>query len=194
MISNKDGSITFGASPIRLPYLWDPKFIESGCLRTPGVTATWFDGETASSPDILTVCGGPGEYQYKLSKLVSTNPSLDRLEEESASTEEQFTSYEERAYPIEVWECRGLGESWDQVLVRAAVEEGRETGTSEVAGVKYTTHFLMDGFDRRWDFGSSDDTHVYAFIIAPDGSGRYYNFRGKSEARPSDVVNCRQIE
>lgn len=66
-ISYKDGSQQHGIAPIRLEYHWDERYIQNGCLRTKGVTARWVSGASVSSPDVITVCGGPGsEYTYQL--------------------------------------------------------------------------------------------------------------------------------
>jgi clan AA aspartic protease (TIGR02281 family) len=94
VISYKDGTRKFGASPIRLPYQWDTKYVENGCLKTKGITATWVDGTTASSPDVLRICGRPGEYEYKLSKPTSTHDSLSgKKEQKIIAVGEQLTSF-----------------------------------------------------------------------------------------------------
>lgn len=69
VISYKDGGDEIGVTPVRLQYEPNPDdFVENDCFNVEGVTARWVDGTIASSPDTLRVCGGPGEYEYKLSK------------------------------------------------------------------------------------------------------------------------------
>jgi len=77
MLAYKDGSQQHGITPIRLEYQWDQRFVANGCLKTKGVMATWSSGARAESPEIITVCGGPGEYNYKLDRP-STGDGLDK--------------------------------------------------------------------------------------------------------------------
>ncbi|MDL1870125.1 hypothetical protein FBQ98_11945 [Gammaproteobacteria bacterium PRO6] len=96
------------------------------------------------------------------------------------------------ASPIEVWECAEYYQR-SEILVTATVDEGRTSGSILVAGVKHNAQFEVKGFDRRWDFGlARDGTFDYAFIISPNGDGRYYDFSHKSEAKPGQFMNCRQ--
>lgn len=68
LISYQDGSQQHGISPVRVFYNWDEKYVKDGCLNTKGITAKWPSGAITSSPGIVTVCGGPGEYNYKLDR------------------------------------------------------------------------------------------------------------------------------
>lgn len=93
VISYKDGSRIFGVAPQRLTYQWDARYIENGCLKTKGVTARWVDGTTVSSPDIITVCGSPGEYEYKLSKVPASDALRGTIKEQVIVIGQQLTSY-----------------------------------------------------------------------------------------------------
>lgn len=93
VIAYKDGSRTFGASPQRLTYHWDLRFIENGCLKTKGITAKWVDGTTSSTPDIITVCGGQREYEYKLSKVSQGDNSSGSNKERVITVGQQLTSH-----------------------------------------------------------------------------------------------------
>ena len=95
---------------------------------------------------------------------------------------------------VERWECRDyLGSSWNDILVRATVDSGRASGTIEVAGVTWYTAFEVEGFNRRWNFGPKDHSTRYAFVIAPDGISRYYDFASESHKTKADaVMECRK--
>jgi TonB family protein len=97
------------------------------------------------------------------------------------------------ASPIETWQCWDYGDESQKVLVTATVEVGRREGDIAVAGVKHKTVFRVAGFDRRWDFGFENKTYQYAFVIEPNGTGRYFNFGGEAKAKPSRLMNCREI-
>ena len=102
------------------------------------------------------------------------------------------------ASPVEVWECKDVIGSWESILVTATVETGRKKGNiyNSVADVTHAAVFEVAGFDRRWDFGLlHNGGYRYAFIISPDGYGRYLDFgkEGKAKVKPSNVMECRQI-
>ncbi len=96
------------------------------------------------------------------------------------------------AGPVEVWTCKDKY-TYGQVLVTATVDEGRETGTIEVAGVTQSTKFQVAGFDRRWDFGLlPTGGFQYTFVIKPNGDASYYDFGDAKEAKPSNLMKCKQ--
>lgn len=67
-ISYKDGSAGHGQAPALIHYAWDPKFVSGGCLRTKGLTATWRDGSTKSTEDIVTLCNPGRNHEITLNK------------------------------------------------------------------------------------------------------------------------------
>jgi len=94
---------------------------------------------------------------------------------------------------IETWKCENtLSSDIAGVVVKALVFDGRESGRIEVAGVSHTTIFRIDGFYRRWDFGFSGTSYNFAFIISPDGRGRYLDFEGEKNVKPSFFLKCRE--
>lgn len=100
-----------------------------------------------------------------------------------------------KAKPVEKWECRDyIADNWKNILVRATVDSGRTTGTITVAGVENKTHFEVEGFNRRWDWGSSPSGgYRFSFVITPDGTGRYYDFGDATHLeKAQDVMKCRQ--
>lgn len=101
------------------------------------------------------------------------------------------------AAPIESWECRSRAVyHWNDILVRATVDPGRESGSIKVAGVVHNTVFAINGFDRRWDFGLNERAkYDYAFVIKPTGLAAYYDFTNDAPGavvEPSLRMNCRQ--
>jgi len=72
---------------------------------------------------------------------------------------------------------------------------GNSDGFGEVS-VGDTTHpadFRVDGLNWRWNFGCTEDrAYPYSFIIEPDGTGLYYNFRPSVDGRadPSEYYDC----
>ena len=95
-----------------------------------------------------------------------------------------------QASPVETWECRDNYRGTGAILVTATVEPGRKRGSIAVAGVKHATVFQVAGFDRRWDFGLSNNHSQYAFIIEPNGNAQYFDFGKKREASPSKLMQC----
>lgn len=97
------------------------------------------------------------------------------------------------AEPIEIWECRDVNSMTGELLVTAVVNQGRKTGSIDVAGVTHHTRFYVDGFERRWDFGlTKDGSYRYAFTIEPNGMAKYYEFQGKRTANASLWMKCSQ--
>ena len=97
---------------------------------------------------------------------------------------------------IELWKCGdyfdGCGLfSGDCVTLTANVHEG--TGEVEFGEFGERTVFSIVGIERRWDWCLADDnSYDCAFVIAVDGAGRYYNFRGSEDgwAEPTDLFKC----
>ncbi|MEJ1296367.1 MAG: hypothetical protein RPU52_16165 [Candidatus Sedimenticola sp. (ex Thyasira tokunagai)] len=94
---------------------------------------------------------------------------------------------------IEEWECKDWTGNWNNIIVRAFVNEGRLSGRIEVAGVGHKTEYAVNGFNRRWDFGLAEDqTYNYAFIVEPNGNASYYDFTRESKAKASMHLKCRE--
>ena len=75
----------------------------------------------------------------------------------------------------ETFECRDPVEGKNSpVLVVATVNDDRESGTIEVARVKYETAYWVNGFDRVWAWDYEDEEPQFWLIIEPDGTGLYY--------------------
>ncbi|HTF97025.1 MAG TPA: hypothetical protein VL995_12885 [Cellvibrio sp.] len=95
---------------------------------------------------------------------------------------------------IETWECQETSYGqWTNILVQAQVIKGRTEGKIYVAGVSHSTAFEVKGFNRRWDFGLTDDgTYKFAFVVKPNGTASYYDFTLESQSGPSMILHCRQ--
>jgi hypothetical protein len=81
-----------------------------------------------------------------------------------------------------------------KTVVIASINEEGNTGSIKVAGVTHQAKYQVKGFDRRWDFGLSDDfTYDYMFLITPDNQGLYYDFSVSKDgtAKPSQIFVCR---
>ena len=75
-------------------------------------------------------------------------------------------------------------------MSNAAIDENGISGTIRVAGTIHNTAYRVAGFNRRWDFGPSNDlTYDYALVIQPDGSAFYYDF---SSAESGETVMSSQ--
>ena len=96
---------------------------------------------------------------------------------------------------FESWQCRGSQLSDDsEIIVKADILKGRETGNIYVAGVRLDTSFSMRGFNRRWDFKDAEsivEAYSYAFIINPNGVGEYYEFSELGKYLPSMYLYCK---
>jgi len=60
--------------------------------------------------------------------------------------------------------------------------------------IEKATAFHVDGLDRRWDWClKANGNYDCAFMIAPDGDGRYFKFLpGESETKPSQFYAGRR--
>ena len=97
----------------------------------------------------------------------------------------------------ETWECH---DRFERVRTRPLVTLTRLGGDSEGYGEVYVggevqpAAFLIQGIDRRWNFGCDAErqAHPFSFVIQPDGSGLYYHFlrTGDGTATPSDFYDC----
>lgn len=97
------------------------------------------------------------------------------------------------AKPVEKWECQQHSyENWSNILVVVTIEEGRKLGDVAVAGITHHAQFSVNGFDRRWDFGSKDDPLRYSFVVRPNGDAQYFDFGNAKTAKPSNFMHCRQ--
>ena len=85
---------------------------------------------------------------------------------------------------IETWTCTEHYRS--DVLAIAYVDKSRESGEIKVAGVTHKSKFSVKGFERRWDFGITNDlSYDYTFVIKPNGDALYYDF---SQSKVGEVV------
>ena len=102
----------------------------------------------------------------------------------------------------EEFQCQA-GFSWergDEIVVTAVTDDAdSDIGIIEVAGTLHVTTYEVQGFNHRWDFGPLTDGggHTYAFVIEPDGTGRYFDFSLADEdgrVRSSQIYICKQTE
>ena len=91
----------------------------------------------------------------------------------------------------ETFECRDpAGDKSSPVLVVATVSDDRESGTIEVARVKYEATYWVNGFDRVWAWDYDDEAPQFLFIIEPNGAGLY--FYGNRMFLPDQEFKCRE--
>lgn len=98
------------------------------------------------------------------------------------------------AFGSETWNCT-QSEYTEDVLLTATIHDSKTTGQIEVAGTTHTARYLVEGFDRRWDFGLNDGSYTYAFVISPDGDGLYYDFSKTISGEPTSakgIYHCTQ--
>ena len=96
----------------------------------------------------------------------------------------------------EKWICQGSPYAdWKDILVIATSNGDNYSGTLRVAAITYNTQYQVQGFDRRWDFGSvkENSSYSYSFVISPDGDARYYDFTSGASVKPSQLMWCKQI-
>ena len=67
-----------------------------------------------------------------------------------------------------------------------------EYGEIEVSGSTVDASFIIEGINRRWDFGTSGDGFKFAFVIQPNKSAAYYDFTAKKRVSPSQLFTCEQ--
>ena len=103
----------------------------------------------------------------------------------------------------DLWNCYSQGDYvlWQRLTkakLRASKPEiivvltrwrNKPGGQVWASGSTWTADYGIEGINRRWDF----DGGRYAFILQPDGAGRYYDFAfagddGKAEQR--DAFQC----
>ena len=74
-----------------------------------------------------------------------------------------------------------------KAIVIAKVDKTRTSGEIDVSGVTHVTTYEVEGFDRRWDFGSDPQ---YGFFISPTGAGNYYEFKDDGPVEPTMSLQC----
>lgn len=126
---------------------------------------------------LSSVCAGEGYY--------------DSVKQEQQSrTEAKFA---------ETWWCTDYFQK-DKYVLTAVVYKGlssaQQKGKVWISDVDVDPDFEMiyelDGINRRWNWGlSGNGVYDYSFIIKPDGTGLYYNFRHKdTNVEASEVFRC----
>ena len=96
----------------------------------------------------------------------------------------------------ETWQCFDtIDHNQLTPLVTLTRLGGSSDGFGEVSvgDTTHPAHFRIDGLNWRWNFGCLEDgAYPYSFLIEPDGSGLYYNFRPSTDGRadPSDFYDC----
>lgn len=68
-------------------------------------------------------------------------------------------------------------------------------GKVDIAGIVAVAFFSIEGLNRRWDWGLSDDgTFDYAVVLDIDGIARFFDFSNSEDgrARSSDIFRCRR--
>ena len=90
----------------------------------------------------------------------------------------------------EIWRCKdSLDFSKDKIIVTARINKNQSTGEINVSGITHQTFYQVEGFNRRWDFGSKNQ---YGFIIEPNGDGGYYEFPDEGTTKASMHMKCWQ--
>jgi hypothetical protein len=101
-----------------------------------------------------------------------------------------------QAQVTERWICKDAYTSAWTTIVTAEVLESKFSGLVMVAGTEHEARYQVKGFNRRWDFGlTDDDTYDYAFILKPNGDGIYYDFSSAAAGevvQPSQFLTCQQ--
>ncbi len=87
----------------------------------------------------------------------------------------------------EQWNCYDDKYS-SKVIVVVTADTKNNTGKVEVAGTSHSARYSVEGFERRWDFGS------YAFFIEPNGDAFYYDFSKSKRTRASMVLFCKEVK
>ncbi|MBT6402403.1 hypothetical protein HOK09_02995 [Candidatus Woesearchaeota archaeon] len=99
----------------------------------------------------------------------------------------------------EIWECKDpysngeedfFGNSKPPKVIFTAKIISPNSGELDVAGVTQRSFYSVQGFNRRWDFGSESDK--YGFIIKPNGDGFYYKFEDDKSTKATLVLECWQ--
>lgn len=109
---------------------------------------------------------------------------------------------------VERWKCYSIFDhNKEKVLVEALRFERLEeslplpsmsAGVIKVAGIAYKAIFYVDGFDRRWSFGPSEELAAdknpsFSLVVHPDGSAAYYDWSGVGEGesvKPQQLYEC----
>ena len=64
-----------------------------------------------------------------------------------------------------------------KIVLRATINDDKETGTIQVSGVLYQTTYSVEGINRRWDWDMQEDSsYDYAFVLKPGGTGFFFDF------------------
>ncbi len=100
------------------------------------------------------------------------------------------------------FECQ-IGSRWSNIrgvelTAIVKVTEGVPYAAIYVAGTHHIAHYTVEGFNRHWAFGSSEDENNlrYSFVIHPDNKAFYYDLSVTElgeDVNPTQIYICRQI-
>ena len=79
----------------------------------------------------------------------------------------------------EIWQCRDQFKTNVPTIVVAKISNDQKFGEIEVANTKYITAFLIEGFNRMWVWGITQEEKPqikFDFVIKPNGDGTYRDF------------------
>ncbi len=104
--------------------------------------------------------------------------------------------YSQSVFAGETWICTEISFS-TEVLVKATINDDVISGTITVAGKTHKAKYQVEGFDRRWDFGSilPNGLYNYSFVIEPNGKTYYYDFKyvdKKGVANSAMTFHCKE--
>ena len=122
------------------------------------------------------------------------SPPNDSPDREQPPNREQPTSSPAPDTVTERWECFDFVYG-SKKLGTLTVGRYGIAGTVDFAGIVANTQYSVQGIDRRWDWGwDTDGRSDYAFVISPDGTGKFYNFGSSNDgtAKPSDFFKCKR--
>ncbi len=97
----------------------------------------------------------------------------------------------------EVWQCKDLHTTNNEIIVTATAFKTSNHGLISVAGTEQTAHYEVAGFNRQWKFGSksTDNSFKYLFRINPNGVAHYFDISDTKEGESIEsemVLICNQ--
>jgi len=99
----------------------------------------------------------------------------------------------ESANADDFFDCRALTNLRGEVAAKLYVSSDRKVSFVYMAGEKFSSNYMLDGVDRRWDFGPTGNEYRMAIVLFPSGSANFYDFNDLDvgqKTKPRMIMSC----
>jgi hypothetical protein len=97
---------------------------------------------------------------------------------------------------LEYFECKDYSKLyWKSIIINLIADYENNSGSVIVSGVEYDAYYSVEGIQRIWFFGfSENEKPAYAIVLKPNGLAFYLNmsrYDDVDKINSSDMFECR---